>query len=100
MRQRRTRVFLLNEELVHQRRFQSAVSLHCHTLHSREGLGIIPHHASRLPVLGALIRYEMARYRSMNGRDVDFEGSYWTPPVSPRVVFESERDRIENSLDS
>jgi hypothetical protein len=29
---------------------------------------------------------------------VDFSRAYWTPPLTPRLAYETERDQIENSL--
>ncbi len=29
---------------------------------------------------------------------VDFSRAYWTPPLAPRVAYETERDQIENTL--
>jgi len=29
---------------------------------------------------------------------VDFSRAYWTPPLSPKLAYETERDQIENTL--
>lgn len=60
---------------------------------------IIPRYASNLPLIGMLIRRELGRYRALNGRDLNFSDAYWTPPLSPRAVYDSEVSQIERVLD-
>ena len=79
--------------------FQTAVSLHCHTDHSKENMGFIPYYAERIPLVAALFRREMEKYACEKGREIDFSSAYWTPPVSPRRVLELEREQIESRLD-
>lgn len=81
------------------RYFQTAVSLHCHTHHSKENLGFIPYYAERIPVVATLFRREMENYARKKGRTIDFSTAYWTPPVSPNRVLELERNQIEFRLD-
>lgn len=80
--------------------FLTAVSLHSHTYHSKENLDFLPcyiefHH---IPILSRLIQSERRRYNNESGKTVDFRRAYWTPPVSPRMVFDSEASQIENKL--
>jgi hypothetical protein len=42
--------------------FRAAVSMHCHTNHSKESLTFIPHYARRIPVLSRFYESEMKRY--------------------------------------
>ncbi len=74
--------------------FRAAVSLHCHTNHSRESLTFIPHYARRIPVISRLYESEMERY----GKSIDFARAWWTPPVTARQVFEMETLEIESRL--
>lgn len=76
------------------RRFRTAVSMHCHTLHSKEILDFIPHHAARVPVVSHLFESESRRYAARNGRPLDFTRAWWTPPVPARAVFDDEVRQI------
>lgn len=77
--------------------FRKAVSLHCHTQHSKENLSFIPHFASRIPVVNRLFQAEVDR-RIKRGKNVDFSSAYWTPPISARGLFESEAEQIERQV--
>jgi hypothetical protein len=74
--------------------FRAAVSMHCHTNHSRESLSFIPHYARRIPVVSRFYKSEMERY----GKTIDFSRAWWTPPVTARQVFEMETLEVESRL--
>lgn len=74
--------------------FRSAVSMHCHTNHSRESLSFIPHYARSVPVISRFYKNEMKRY----GEKIDFGRAWWTPPVTARQVFEMETLEVESRL--
>lgn len=77
------------------RRFRTAVSLHSHTLHSRETLSFIGRLAKRVgPIRAALSRGE-ARYRSANGSSLDLSRAWWTPPAAPHEAWALEKRHIE-----
>src|SRR5262249_38423314 len=76
------------------RGFRAAVSLHCHTHHSRELLTFIPHYVAKIPVVSQLFNTEMDRYLTVHGKTVDFAKAWWTPPVNPRHVIEVETLQI------
>ena len=78
--------------------FRTAVSLHCHTNHSRELLTFIPHYAARIPVVSRLYRSEMDRYPVVYGKTIDFSRAWWTPPLTARQVFEMETLEVESRL--
>ncbi|HKQ74699.1 MAG TPA: hypothetical protein VJ810_13490 [Blastocatellia bacterium] len=78
--------------------FRAAVSLHCHTNHSRELLTFIPHYAKRIPILSRFYKSEMKRYVTDYGKAIDFARAWWTPPVTARQVFEMETLEIESRL--
>jgi hypothetical protein len=48
--------------------YRAAVSMHCHTNHSRESLSFLPHYASGVPILSRFYKSEMKRY----GESIDF----------------------------
>ncbi len=76
------------------------MSLHGHTLHSKENLGFIPQICGPLPVLGQFIERQASRYRELNaGHHLDFTKAWWTPPLAPAPAVELERSQIENELD-
>jgi hypothetical protein len=79
--------------------FRTAVSLHSHTLHSRESLDFIQRATANTPWLSGAIRKQMARYRAVKGRDLDLRRAWWTPPLSPQHAWNLERNQIEEKLD-
>lgn len=78
---------------------RTAVSLHSHTNHSKETLDFLPRYIDfhRIPILSRLLRAEINR-RQRNGNKVDFSRAYWTPPVTARMVLESEKLQIDQKL--
>jgi hypothetical protein len=76
-------------------RFRAGVSLHSHTLHSRESLGFIYHAATRAPLLAATIRHGERRYRKLRGTDLDLSRGWWTPPLGPHDAWSVEKWQIE-----
>lgn len=75
-------------------RFRTGVSLHSHTLHSRESLEFIYRIAQRLPVLKAALRRGERRYEQKRGRPMDLSRAWWTPPLGPYDAFRLEREQI------
>jgi len=76
-------------------RFRSGVSLHSHTMHSREFLGQLPGYISKMPIASYIIEREIGKLHLYGGRVVDFRRIYWTPPLSPRGALELEKQQIE-----
>jgi hypothetical protein len=97
MRQRRT-VFrnVRAEEVIHN--FQYGVSLHGHTRFSRENLGFIERFMEGNPVLMALTRDLLRRYREAHGKKLDFSRAYWTAPISAHQAYRIEKKQIEGVL--
>ena len=77
------------------RRFHTGVSLHSHTLHSRESLDFINHAAQRCGLLAAILRHGAERYRRVKGAELDLRDGWWTPPLSPHGAWDLERSQIE-----
>ena len=71
--------------------FRAGVSLHSHTMHSREGLGFIPRYAGHVPLLSWEFDRLWRRYQARCGKPPDFSAAYWTPPLPGREAFEVER---------
>src|SRR5215475_14540618 len=79
-------------------RWRSAVSLHSHTMHSREYLGRLPEYISRIPIASHLIEREVGRFHLYRHAIVDFRRVYWTPPLSAREAYRLEAGQIEEKL--
>ena len=75
--------------------FLSAVSLHGHTMHSREYLGRLPGYIAKVPIASLVIEREVGRLHLYTGRIFDFRRIFWTPPLSPREAFKLEQGQIE-----
>jgi hypothetical protein len=78
--------------------YRSAVSLHGHTNHSKEGLYFIAEFAARHAPLRWALSSQERRAQDICSIKVDFWKAYWTPPVTPLAAFQLERNQIENEL--
>jgi len=71
------------------RHHSTGVCLHGHTMHSEECLNFLPGYLRRIPGLSGIIDgYERGP------RPVDFNRSWWTPPLSPVSALRLEQDQI------
>ena len=89
--------FAWKEKAVHQQ-FRTGVSLHSHTLHSKECLDFIGRATANTPWLSGAIRKQMDRYRRLQGKDVDLSRAWWTSPVSAMDAWNLETLQIRNQL--
>jgi hypothetical protein len=78
--------------------YNAAVSLHGHTSHSKEALYFISDYAKDIAPLRWALSREERRAKRKGGIRVDFQNSYWIPPVSPRSAYDSERNQITEHL--
>lgn len=76
-------------------RFRTAVSLHSHTLHSRESLDFIYHAATRAPILAAVVRHGERIYQKIHGAPLDLARGWWTPPLGAHDAWLLEKSQIE-----
>lgn len=76
-------------------RFRTGVSLHSHTLYSRELLNFIYSAARHVPVLAAAMRRGERRYREVHGTELDLSRAWWTPPLGPHEAWKLEKSQIE-----
>src|ERR1700739_2526625 len=83
------------KEIAHCR---TGISLHSHTMHSREYLGRLPGYIDKFPIGGYIIERELGRLHLTTGRVFDFKKIYWTPPLSPREALQLEKSQIETKL--
>ena len=77
---------------------RSGISLHAHTHHSREVMSDLPPYLARIPLVAPLFQRQLDAYQRDNGRPIDFSMGWWHPPVTPKMVFESEAEQIERSF--
>ncbi len=78
--------------------FTSGVSLHSHTNQSKETLDFIAELSTDWKFLQPVMRWAERRSHRTSGIRPDYAQSYWTPPLTPRLAFDLERNQIENSL--
>lgn len=78
--------------------FRTGVSLHSHTLHSRESMEFIDRATANTPWLAGAIRKQKEKYRATKGRDLDLRRAWWRPPLSARQAFELEQRQIRTLL--
>jgi hypothetical protein len=76
-------------------KYRTAVSLHSHTNQSKESLLFIPAYAEKWP----LLRWALKEQCKKSVRPVDFSQAYWTPPLPPKLAFETECNQIEIDLE-
>jgi hypothetical protein len=78
--------------------FSAGVSLHSHTNQSKETLDFIAELSTDWGVLQPLMRWAERRCIRKTGIRPDYARSYWTPPLTPRLAFDLERQQIEEML--
>jgi hypothetical protein len=76
--------------------FRAGVSLHSHTLHSRESLDFIYRIAKNCAAVGWALRRGEARYEVLHGTPLDLRRGWWTPPLAPRDAHSVEFDQISS----
>lgn len=77
---------------------RAGVSLHSHTMHSKEYLGRLPTYIAKFPVGSYILEREIGRLHLYEGRIFNFNNFYWTPPLSPREAYELESTQIEQRV--
>ena len=78
--------------------FTAGVSLHSHTNQSKETLDFIAELSTDWGLLQPLMRWAERRCLRTTGIRPDYARSYWTPPLTPRLAFDLERQQIEEKL--
>jgi hypothetical protein len=76
-------------------RFRTGVSLHSHTLYSREGLDFVSQAARRAPLLAGALRRGEREYLKIHGVPLNLARGWWTPPLGPHDAWELERSQVE-----
>lgn len=97
MELKKTRLHILQTAQNLRNRATTGISLHCHTQHSRELMDFVPIYADKLPIVSYYWRRERRNYIDREGRDIDFQSAFWSPPLPSECVYRSEIEQIENS---
>jgi hypothetical protein len=78
--------------------YATAVSLHSHTMHSREGLGFVPRVLRRAPLAHAALQRIEEWHRREHGKPIPFERAFWRLPLNPQAAHDLEAAQIRNLL--
>ena len=89
-----TTIHLQWKEETPAKHFRTGVSLHSHTLHSRESLAFIYRAAAATRVIAAAMRRGEEQYRKVHGTALDFSRGWWTPPLGALDAWTIERAQI------
>ena len=93
---KRTRIHFQWSAETPQTRFGAAVSLHSHTLHSREPLDFFYRIAKHCAPARWVLRRSEARYHALHGVPLDLRRGWWTPPLAPQDAYAVEFDQISS----
>jgi hypothetical protein len=96
MKLKNTRLTILQQEKDLSNYAKTGVSLHCHTQFSREMLDFVPHYAEKIPIISHFWKKERDSYVKKEGRQIDFETAYWSPPLTENQVYSLEKNQINN----
>lgn len=97
MNLKKTRLHILRKKGDLSAKAKTGVSLHCHTEYSREMLDFVPHYAEKLPIIARFWHRERDNYLKREGREIDFSTAFWSPPMSPKEIFDIEAKQIEDA---
>lgn len=75
--------------------FRSGVSLHSHTNQSKETLDFLANLGNQYPLIRPLLARLERRSEQMHGVRINYAESYWTPPMTPMLAYDLERQQIE-----
>src|SRR5436305_1835489 len=79
-------------------KFRTAVSIHGHTLHSRETLAFCYRLAKRYASARHALRFLENFFRKSIGEELDLRRGWWTPPLTAHAAWNLERRRIEDGM--
>src|SRR5579859_1502011 len=75
--------------------FRTGVSLHSHTNQSQETLDFLASLGNQYPWVRPFLAHMERRAETRHGLRIDYARSYWTPPMTPKLAFDLERNQIE-----
>jgi len=74
--------------------YKTGVSLHSHTNQSQETLDFVAEWGAQFPVIKVLLDRLERRSRQNHRIPIDWNRSYWTPPLTPKLAFDLESGQI------
>lgn len=77
--------------------FRTGVSLHSHTLNSRESILSLGRFLQLFPIVRSLVKRAHSRFGALSLEE-DLARMWWTPPLGPRQAFALEAKQIEEKL--
>jgi hypothetical protein len=77
------------------RPFQTGVSLHSHTDQSQETLDFVADWGAQYTIIRPLLKRLEQRAGDRHGIKINWNTSYWTPPLTPKLAFDLESNQIE-----
>ena len=80
------------------RQFRTGVSLHGHTLHSKESLISIYNLDNKIAPFRLALEYGAGRYRAHHGSSLELSRAWWTPPLSAYQAWALETRQIREHL--
>ncbi|MGB7437929.1 MAG: hypothetical protein WBR26_23265 [Candidatus Acidiferrum sp.] len=98
MNRSRTQIYRFKARSPEFGRCSTGISLHSHTMHSKEYLGRLPNYIAKFPIGSYILEREIGRLHLYEGRIFNFKKVYWSPPLSPREAHELECKQIEEQL--
>lgn len=96
MRLQNTKLHILQKEQDLGKVAETGISMHCHTQFSKEILDFIPDYTERIPIVSYFWKKERAKYIEREGKDVNLDTAYWSPPLSEKDVYSFEKKQIES----
>lgn len=97
MNLQRTKLNILQKPQDLSAKGKTGISLHCHTEYSKEMLDFIPHYAAKLPIIAHFWHKENQKHFENEGKDIDFTDAYWSPPLTPQMVYDIEKKQINGA---
>lgn len=97
MHLQRTKLHFLRKKGELTDRARVGISLHAHTEHSKEMLDFVPHYAEQLPIISYFWKKEKVKYVERYGREVDWTGAFWSPPLTGQMVYDIEKSQINDA---
>jgi hypothetical protein len=91
----KTQVHFLPSEYPDRPLFRTGVSLHSHTMHSKEKLALLPQVLKKLPIISQFLEWEQDRHSEEKGRPIDFSRAYWRGPACAKTAYDLEWRQIE-----
>lgn len=76
---------------------RTGVSLHCHSMYSKEMLDFLPIYAEKIPVISHFYKKEQEKYAGKQAGGINFETAFWSPPMTPQMIYDSEKAALNEA---